>query len=86
MIEHRFDKEWSLQWNLGFEKRPAEELYDLRSDPYYMVNVASAPAYSEIKARLRAKLLTVLKDTGDPRVCSDPSPFDIAPYTLTGKQ
>lgn len=86
MIEHRFDKKWSLQWNLGFEKRPAEELYDLCSDPYYMVNVASAPAYSEIKAQLRAKLLTVLKDTCDPRVCSDPSPFDIAPYTLTGKQ
>ena len=30
---------------MAFAKRPAEELYDLTSDPFQMINVADMAAY-----------------------------------------
>jgi arylsulfatase A-like enzyme len=37
-------------------KRPAEELYDLQSDPYEMKNLAADPAMAPIKAGLQRQL------------------------------
>jgi uncharacterized sulfatase len=39
-----------------YEHRPAEELYDLKSDPYEMKNLASTPEYADELARSRAKV------------------------------
>lgn len=36
--------------------RPAEELYDLDSDPYEMKNLASEPQFASTKARLQKQL------------------------------
>ncbi len=55
-------------FNLAFEKRPAEELYDLEKDPYQMNNVAAAPEYKEIKKKMSDKLNDYLTKTKDPRV------------------
>jgi arylsulfatase A-like enzyme len=46
--------------------RGEEELYDLETDPGERENLAYDPAYSETRAKLRQKLLTVLRETGDP--------------------
>lgn len=35
------------------ETKPAEELYDLRKDPYELVNLADKPAYKRIQERMR---------------------------------
>ena len=43
MVANRKDPEWQMHWRLGFEKRPAEELYDLAKDPDYLTNVADDP-------------------------------------------
>jgi uncharacterized sulfatase len=39
-----------------YERRPAEELYHLESDPYEMNNLASDPAYADDLSKLRDKL------------------------------
>jgi len=80
MIEHRDDQDFEMHWRLGFEKRPEEELYDLRNDKDYLINVAADPNYAQVKDELSSKLMDILKSTGDPRVIGDGSTFDQAPY------
>jgi arylsulfatase A-like enzyme len=48
--------------------RPAEELYDLATDPYQLENVAADEAYAAVRAHLAAELDAELRRTGDPRV------------------
>ncbi|MBI1353050.1 MAG: sulfatase-like hydrolase/transferase [Acidobacteria bacterium] len=40
----------------AYHERPAEELFDLSSDPYEMHNLADDPALAALKGELRAKL------------------------------
>ncbi len=47
-------------------KRPAEELYDLRADPYQLKNVIDDPNYSASLLELRARLTEYLVQTQDP--------------------
>lgn len=55
-------------FNLAFEKRPAEELFDLRKDPDQANNVATQAEYQNTKALLSKKLEAYLSVTDDPRV------------------
>jgi N-sulfoglucosamine sulfohydrolase len=80
MVKHRQDPQWQLHWRLGFEKRPAEELYDLRTDPDYLHNVAGDLAYVTVRAELSKRLMKTLKDTGDPRVQGDGLTFERSPF------
>jgi len=67
-------------FELGFGKRPREELYDLRGDPQYMVNVAADPAYSAVREALYKRLTDILVSEGDPRVTEDPCRYENQPY------
>ena len=53
---------------LSCGKRPAEELYDLKKDPFELVNVAGKAEYAKAQAGLRAELDRWMADTNDPRV------------------
>lgn len=64
----------------AFAIRPAEELYDLRSDPYQLNNVASLPQYTEIKKELSTLLQEYTAMTGDPRALGKDAPWDYYPY------
>jgi uncharacterized sulfatase len=81
MVKNRKDPQWREHWKLGFEKRPGEELYDLRKDGDYMRNVAYEAAYAEVRAELAKRLMDTLKATGDPRVQGDGKTFDRPPFT-----
>jgi len=83
MVRHR--AEWPIHWKLGFGKRPAEELYDLRRDPDQMKNVAGDPEYADIQVRLSTRLMDTLRTTGDPRVRGDGLTFERPPFASTGK-
>lgn len=83
MVQHRSDPRWQTAWELGFLKRPAEELYDLRADPYEMQNLATDPAFAEIRAQLSARLMEVLKTTADPRVQGDGLTFERPPFVTS---
>lgn len=77
---HRDDPEFGKFFRMGFEKRPAEELYDLSRDPEQIVNIAGLSKYSAAKKKLRGKLDNWMKETKDPRATSDDDPWDSYPY------
>jgi uncharacterized sulfatase len=54
-------------FDLAFGKRGAEELYDVRRDPYQMNNLAGDPKYAAVKNELALSLENQLRQTGDPR-------------------
>jgi arylsulfatase A-like enzyme len=81
LVLHRDSPEWTWHYSRAFDKRPSEELYDLRNDRNQTHNLAADPACAQQKARLAADLMAKLKAVGDPRVCADPVPFEHSPYT-----
>ena len=64
----------------AFGRRPAEELYDLKTDPHQMRNVASQPQYQVAKMKLSARLSGILEATGDPRVREKEPVFERPPF------
>jgi len=80
MMEHRDDPKVRRLFELAFEKRPAEELYDLRKDPAQLNNVAERAEYAAVKSKLAAALMAELKATKDPRVLGKGDAFDKYPY------
>jgi len=67
-------------YQLAFGKRPAEELYDLRSDPGQIENIAADPKYANVKRSLRSRLQKYTAQTGDPRALGKYAPWDYYPY------
>jgi len=72
-------RSWSL------DKRPEEELYDLKNDPNQLRNLAKDPAWDKIKNELAGRLLMWRKNTNDP-VTDKVDPFDHYPYYGVPKQ
>ncbi len=48
-----------------YHHRPAEELYDLRTDPHELQNLAGDPAHTERLKGLRGDLVAWMRDQGD---------------------
>lgn len=80
LVKHRNDMAWKGYYELAFGKRQADELYDLRTDPDSVVNLANDPKYASIKEQMSADLMARLKAAHDPRV-SDNVIFEKPPYT-----
>ena len=70
-------------FELGFLKRPAEELYDLSKDPHQMKNVAALAGYAELKRDLTHRLDAWMKATEDPRA-GDPALVRFDSYEYFG--
>jgi arylsulfatase A-like enzyme len=80
MLKHRDDPKVKELFELGFGKRPAEELYDLTKDPDQLNNVADRRRYVRVKKRLSDALMAELRATKDPRVLGKGDAFDNYPY------
>ena len=78
MVEHRNDENVTSLLDFAWNKRPAEELYDLRKDPFQTNNLAGNPEYEPVRKKLRTELMGELKVNKDPRIDNDA--FDQAPY------
>ena len=83
LVIHGDETETKPLHELAFGLRPAEELFDLQTDPDEIKNVAGNPAYAETKRRLADQLMAELKRTGDPRVSGDGSTYDKPPFAGT---
>lgn len=81
LVAHRNEPQWRRFYDLAFARRPPEELYDLRRDPYQMKNVAADAKYAATKSKLSAQLMKILTDAGDPRVIGDGQTFERPPFT-----
>src|SRR5262245_30432179 len=86
LIAHRDDSQWKWVYDLAFEKRPAEELYDLAKDPEQVKNVAADPSYAKQKQEYSARLMKLLTEAGDPRVAGGGRTFDLPPFTDAGDE
>ncbi len=81
MIEHRNDPKWKWHYDIAFGRRPREELFDLKSDPDQVNNVAEDRLYEPVLLRLRTQLMARLREVEDPRVLENPPRFEKAPFT-----
>ena len=77
---HRDEPAVRPYYALAFDKRPAEELYDLRSDADQQHNVAGDKTHAAAKKELSARLVRELEATSDPRVVGGEDQFDRYPY------
>ncbi len=68
MLLDQTRKHFPLAFDLGFGKRPLEELYDLRVDPHQIKNLSANPSYARVKDELWSRLKAYLIETGDPRI------------------
>jgi N-sulfoglucosamine sulfohydrolase len=73
-------------FQLCFGLRPAEELYDLRNDPWETNNVAGVPKFADSQKKLRVAVDSWMQRTADPRVNGDDERFDKAPYFGDGRR
>lgn len=80
ILAHRAEPAYARFFEMSFDKRPPEELYDLKLDPTEQTNVASDPKYADAKKKLRDELEAYLKSTGDPRTGDAPAAFDSYPF------
>lgn len=70
-----FDK----YFHLAVDKRPAEELFDIQSDPGCLKNLAMEPAHAKTLTGLRTAMNDCLKRTGDPRAGDNPEVWETYP-------
>jgi N-sulfoglucosamine sulfohydrolase len=80
MMEHRNQHGVARLAELAFGMRPAEELYDLKTDPHQMVNLAGTRAAADALATMRERLFNHLETTRDPRVVGGAVDWDYYPY------
>ncbi len=81
LVTHRDDPQWKSLFNLAYGKRPREELYDLKVDPYQVHNVAGEAKYQNVKAELNSRLVDELTRTDDPRMIDDGKYFETPPMS-----
>ncbi|MCP4510163.1 MAG: hypothetical protein GY826_27640 [Fuerstiella sp.] len=67
-------------WKMSFGKRPAEELYFVKDDPYCMRNLADSPMFAMEKEDLNRQLLATLTEEKDPRALGNAGYFEKFPY------
>ena len=53
------------QWQMAVKKRPAEEFYDSKADPWEVKNLIDSPQHQQQIAELRAHLTAWIEATGD---------------------
>ena len=80
MMDNKDEPGFKKFYNLAFAKRPAEELYDLATDPEQIVNIAGKPKYATIQKKLNLQLRQHLERTKDPRALGLDAPWDFYPY------
>ena len=71
--------ESSRYWQLCFGKRPAAELYNLKTDADCVNNLAADPAHQSQVEAMREKLFARLRQQGDPRMEGKGDAFDNYP-------
>jgi N-sulfoglucosamine sulfohydrolase len=72
-------KKWPTLFNQAFTKRPEEQLYNIKEDPYCMHDLSGSTNYDDVLAILRKQLQHELVVEGDPRVLNGGDVFDTYP-------
>jgi N-sulfoglucosamine sulfohydrolase len=84
VLEGRTQPSSERFWQLCFGKRPNEELYDLKTDPDCVKNLALEPAHQKIKQELASQMVAELQAQDDPRMFGRGNIFEEYPYADPG--
>lgn len=68
-------------YRMSFGKRPPEELYDMKSDPECLNNLATDMKHITQKRKLQERMEELLRAEGDPRMLGRADFFDTIRYT-----
>ncbi|MGC9344991.1 MAG: sulfatase family protein [Bacteroidales bacterium] len=80
IVENHEDPDVQKYFELAVGLRPEFELFNIKTDPYCLTNLAGNENYAEVEAEMKAALLQELEETGDPRVVGpDKEVFDSYP-------
>jgi arylsulfatase A-like enzyme len=82
ILQMRRDGSNERLWQLSFGKRPAEEMFDVASDPDCSNNLAAQTGYDGLKAKLKSQLLSELTEQQDPRALGEGHVFDEYTYAF----
>lgn len=85
MVRNRKRHDITRYFHLAFDRRPEQELYDLREDPHQLNNVADSPRYQSARKKISAELTAYLRKTGDPRITGNGDIFDQYPFWGSGE-
>jgi len=80
LVARRNDPKFRKFFEWSFGKLPAEQLFDVNSDPDNINNLAADPKFAMVKAELSRRLMAELKATQDPRALGRGAQFDQYPY------
>ncbi|MEO1525821.1 MAG: sulfatase [Planctomycetota bacterium] len=78
VVEHRDEDPASFEYAVG--RRPRFELYEIKTDPHCVSNLAESPKHADTRQQLEERLMRELRETGDPRVSEDVV-FERSPFT-----
>ena len=79
LVAHHADPEIGRFLHLAVDKRPAEELYDIRKDRGCLNNLAQSSEHAAVKKQLAAALERYLTQTDDPRMGKQGEVFETYP-------
>lgn len=79
LVQFRDSPSIRRYFHLAVDRRPAEELYDVRTDPGCLLNLAGAPGYTTLARELGARLTAYLTQTQDPRVLGTGDIYEMYP-------
>lgn len=68
MMEHKKEEDVKELFKNAFEKRPGEQLYDIKNDPECVNDLSGNTEYDKIRKDLSERLNEELKKQGDPRM------------------
>ena len=77
MMEHR--EEHAALFALAYEKRPEDELYDIKKDPGCLENLANSGDHKNTCRALRERLMQLLAEQQDPRALGTGDIFESYP-------
>lgn len=80
VLTHKDDQSVRRAYELCFALRPAEELYDMRTDPDQLHNLAGMAEHAPVLKKLWEQLRSELAATNDPRIVGGAEQFDRFPY------
>ena len=84
ILHLRRDGKDTKYWEQNFGKRPGVELFNVKSDPECVENLAARPEYDALEKELKEQLYRELKAQGDPRMFGEGDIFDNYIYASEG--